>query len=123
MRPILIRGGRIVDPSRGTDEVADLYLADGKVQAAGRDLGPPDDALVLEAGGKVVAPGLIDVHVHLREPGQEVRIVYDHHVEGLFPEHTWLHLLDRAGFEPRLVPGDPFDGDESQTVFVARRGG
>jgi dihydroorotase len=71
VRPILIRGGRIIDPSRGTDEVADLFLADGKVQAAGRDLGHPDDAQVLEAGGKVVVPGLIDVHVHLREPGQE----------------------------------------------------
>ncbi|HEX6106734.1 MAG TPA: dihydroorotase [Gemmatimonadales bacterium] len=71
MRPILIRGGRILDPSRNTDEVADLYLADGKVQAMGRDLGRPDDAVVLDAAGKVVAPGLIDVHVHLREPGQE----------------------------------------------------
>jgi dihydroorotase len=71
MRPILIRGGRILDPSRDTDEIADLYLADGKVQATGRDLGRPDDALVLEAAGKVVSPGLIDLHVHLREPGQE----------------------------------------------------
>jgi dihydroorotase len=71
VRPILIRGGRILDPSRGTDEVADLYLADGKVQASGRDLGRPDDALVLEAAGRVVCPGLIDLHVHLREPGQE----------------------------------------------------
>jgi dihydroorotase len=71
VRPILIRGGRIIDPSRNTDEVADLFLADGKVQATGRDLGHPDDALVLDAAGRVVAPGLIDVHVHLREPGQE----------------------------------------------------
>ncbi|MBW8838668.1 MAG: amidohydrolase family protein, partial [Gemmatimonadetes bacterium] len=71
MRAILIRGGRLLDPSRGTDEVADLFLADGKVQASGRDLGRPDDALVLEAAGKVVCPGLIDLHVHLREPGQE----------------------------------------------------
>jgi dihydroorotase len=71
VRPILIRGGRVVDPSRGVDEVADIFLADGKVQAHGRDLGRPDDALVLDAGGKIVAPGLIDVHVHLREPGQE----------------------------------------------------
>ena len=71
MRPILIRGGRVLDPSRNTDEVADLYLADGKVQSVGRDLGRPDDALVLDAAGKIVAPGLIDVHVHLREPGQE----------------------------------------------------
>ena len=71
MQPILIRGGRVLDPSRDTDEVADVYLADGKVQALGRDLGRPDDALVLDAAGKIVAPGLIDLHVHLREPGQE----------------------------------------------------
>ena len=71
MRPILIRGGRVVDPSRNTDEVTDLLVADGKVQALGRDLGRPDGALVVEAAGKVVAPGLIDLHVHLREPGQE----------------------------------------------------
>jgi dihydroorotase len=71
LRPILIRGGRVIDPSRNTDEVTDLFVADGKVQALGRDLGRPDDALVVEAAGKVVAPGLIDLHVHLREPGQE----------------------------------------------------
>jgi dihydroorotase len=71
MRPILIRGGRIIDPARGTDQVADLFIAAGKVQDSGRDLGRPDDAIVLEAAGKVVAPGLIDLHVHLREPGQE----------------------------------------------------
>ena len=71
MRPILIRGGRLIDPSRNANEVTDLFLADGKVQAAGRDLGHPDDALVLDAAGLVVAPGLIDLHVHLREPGQE----------------------------------------------------
>ncbi len=71
MRPILIRGGRIIDPSRGIDAVADLYLADGKVQASGAGLGRPDDALVVDAERKVVSPGLIDLHVHLREPGQE----------------------------------------------------
>ena len=71
MRPILIRGGRVIDPSRGTDEVADLFIADGKVQAWGRDLGRPDEAQLVEAAGKIVAPGLIDLHVHLREPGQE----------------------------------------------------
>ena len=71
MRPILIRGGRVIDPSRGTDEVTDLFIADGKVQASGRDLGRPDEAQLVEAAGKIVAPGLIDLHVHLREPGQE----------------------------------------------------
>jgi dihydroorotase len=71
VRPILIRGGRILDPSRSTDETADLLLRDGKVEAAGRGLGTPDGAEVLDAAGRIVAPGLIDVHVHLREPGQE----------------------------------------------------
>ena len=71
MRPILIRGGRIIDPSRNTDQVADLLLQDGKVEALGPNLGRPDGAEVLDAAGKVVAPGLIDLHVHLREPGQE----------------------------------------------------
>ncbi|MGZ8393113.1 MAG: dihydroorotase [Gemmatimonadales bacterium] len=71
MKPILIRGGRVIDPSRGTDGVADLYLEGGKVAAIGRDIGSPDGALVLDASGKIVTPGLIDLHVHLREPGQE----------------------------------------------------
>jgi dihydroorotase len=71
MRPILIQGGRVIDPSRGTDGIADVYLEDGKVASVGRDIGSPDAALVLSATGKVVTPGLIDLHVHLREPGQE----------------------------------------------------
>ncbi len=69
MKPILIRGGRVIDPSRGTDGIADVYLQDGKVSAVGRDIGTPDGALVLDAGGKIVTPGLIDLHVHLRVPG------------------------------------------------------
>ena len=71
MRPILIRGGRVLDPSRGTDQTADLLLQDGKVEALGQNLGRPDGAEVLDAAGRIVAPGLIDLHVHLREPGQE----------------------------------------------------
>jgi dihydroorotase len=71
MRPILIRGGRILDPSRNTDQVADLLLQDGKVEGLGQNLGRPDGVEVVEAAGKLVTPGLIDLHVHLREPGQE----------------------------------------------------
>jgi dihydroorotase len=71
VRPILIRGGRVIDPSQGVNEVTDVLVADGTVRATGRDLGQPDGALVIQAAGKVVAPGLIDLHVHLREPGQE----------------------------------------------------
>src|SRR5262249_16711210 len=71
MRPILIRGGRVIDPSRNGDGIADVYLVDGKVAAVGMNISGEDGAQVIDATGKVVAPGLIDLHVHLREPGQE----------------------------------------------------
>ena len=71
MTDLLIRGGRVIDPSRGTDGVADLYLKDGKIEAVGRNIPAQPGAEVLDAAGKVVAPGLIDLHVHLREPGFE----------------------------------------------------
>jgi dihydroorotase len=69
--PVLLRHGRVIDPSRGMDETADVLLQDGKVTALGRDLGVPDGAEVHDVRGLVVAPGLVDVHVHLREPGNE----------------------------------------------------
>lgn len=69
--PILLRGGRIVDPSQQMDAVGDLLLVDGAVAAVGGELEAPEGARVIDAGGRVVTPGLIDVHVHLREPGQE----------------------------------------------------
>jgi dihydroorotase len=69
--PILLKGGRVIDPSRDSDGVADLLVVDGRIAAVGRGIGTPDGAQVVDARGKVVAPGLIDVHVHLREPGFE----------------------------------------------------
>ncbi len=64
----------------------------------------------------------VDYAVVLREHGQEPRVVHDHHVEGLFPEHTWRYLLDQVGFETTVEPGALDDDDDtSQTVFVARR--
>ena len=71
IRPILIQGGRVIDPSRGSDGVADVYLTDGKVAAVGSNIVGEEGTLIIPAAGKVVAPGLIDLHVHLREPGQE----------------------------------------------------
>ena len=69
--PLLITGGRLVDPSQGLDAVGDLLLVDGKVAAIGGQIAGPDGAQRIEAKGLVVAPGFIDVHVHLREPGRE----------------------------------------------------
>jgi dihydroorotase len=70
-RPILLRGGRVIDPSRGSDGVADVLLLNGRIEAVGLNIGRPDEAQEVDCANKVVAPGLIDVHVHLREPGQE----------------------------------------------------
>jgi dihydroorotase len=68
---ILLRGGRVIDPSQSLDRVSDVLLLDGKVESVGQNLGTPDGAQVLDAAGRLVAPGLIDLHVHFREPGQE----------------------------------------------------
>src|SRR3989442_2402574 len=71
MRPLLLKGGRVIDPSRGFDQVADVLIQDGTIAAVGPGLGTPDGAEVRDVRGKVVAPGLVDLHVHLREPGNE----------------------------------------------------
>jgi len=73
MKPMVLRGGRVIDPSSGRDEVADVVIRDGRIVGVGRNQGAPDGADVHDVTGLVVAPGLIDLHTHLREPGQEDR--------------------------------------------------
>jgi len=68
---LLIRGGRLVDPRNKIDEKLDILLAKGRVAEIGKALSPGRGTKVLEARGKMVVPGLIDMHVHLREPGRE----------------------------------------------------
>ncbi len=70
---LLIRNGRVVDPANGVDGVEDVAVAGGRIQKIGRGLRPPSGAEVVDARGKVVCPGFIDVHVHLREPGFEYK--------------------------------------------------
>jgi dihydroorotase len=70
---LLIRGGRVVDPANSIDAVQDLLLQDGKVAKLGVKLATPEGATVIDAAGKVVCPGFIDMHVHLREPGYEYK--------------------------------------------------
>ncbi len=72
MSRILIRGGRVLDPACNLDESADLLIEDGKIAALGQDLST-EGAEVIEAAGCWVAPGFIDMHTHLREPGQEYK--------------------------------------------------
>jgi dihydroorotase len=69
--PLLIRGGRVIDPGRGGDDVADVLVSAGRIEAVGRNIPAGDGTRVVDAAGRIVAPGLIDLHTHLREPGQE----------------------------------------------------
>ncbi len=69
---ILLRGGRVVDPSAGYDGVLDVLIENGKIAAVGAALGVAAERTI-EAAGLVVVPGLIDMHVHLREPGYEAK--------------------------------------------------
>lgn len=71
MKPLLIRGGRLVDPASGVDAPRDVLIRDGRIVAIEKPgTVKLADAEVFDAKGLVVAPGLIDIHVHLREPGQ-----------------------------------------------------
>jgi len=71
VRPIVLRGGRVLDPSRDVDEKADVLIVDGKIASAKGKIGSKDDAEVIDCTGLIVSPGFIDVHCHLREPGRE----------------------------------------------------
>ena len=71
MKPLLILGGRLIDPSQGIDMVGDLFITDGRITQIGR-ISPPDEPYsVIHAEGMVVSTGFIDLHCHLREPGFE----------------------------------------------------
>lgn len=71
MKPLLLRGGTLVDPSQRLNEVGDLLIADGEIAGFGRTIDPPDEAETIDCDGLIVSPGFIDVHCHLREPGRE----------------------------------------------------
>jgi dihydroorotase len=70
---LLLRGGRVIDPANTVDTVQDVLIENGKIARLGRSLEAPADAEIVDAAGKIVCPGFIDMHVHLREPGQEYK--------------------------------------------------
>ena len=68
---LIIRGGRVVDPSANLDRVSDVFVTEDKIAEIGNMDHVPAGTKVFEASGMVVCPGFIDIHCHLREPGQE----------------------------------------------------
>jgi dihydroorotase len=70
---LLIKNGRVIDPAGGTDGVQDVWIAGGRIHKVGKGLRPPAGIETIDATGKVVCPGFIDIHVHLREPGFEYK--------------------------------------------------
>jgi dihydroorotase len=115
--PLCIRGGRVLDPSRGIDRVQDLWIANGTIAGLGEDA-PQDvrsspNAEVLPVHGAVICPGLVDIHVHLREPGQEEKETIE----------TGTRAAARGGFTavacmPNTTP--PLD-DRPRIEYVVRR--
>ena len=83
----LIKNGRVIDPKSQFDALADILIDGQKIVAIGQDL-TREDAEIIDATGKIVAPGLIDIHVHFREPGQT-------HKEDI---HTGSLAAVRGGF-------------------------
>ena len=72
-QPIILKGGHVVDPTQGVNELCDLRIANGVVEQVGPDLGVDGAAVIEVPADLIVCPGFIDMHVHLREPGQEYK--------------------------------------------------
>lgn len=73
---LLIKGGRVIDPASGKDKKGSVYIEDGKIKSHPADtkkIESEKGVEIIDAGGKIVAPGLVDIHVHLREPGFEYK--------------------------------------------------
>src|SRR5512134_278905 len=70
---LLIKNGRLIDPAEKKDGIFDVLCADGKVEKIGKGLAPGAGDQVIDAKGWIVAPGFVDLHTHLREPGFEYK--------------------------------------------------
>ncbi len=73
MTSLLLQGGRVIDPAHGFDQTADLLIYNGKIAAVGAALPVDQYTKIVPCAGRIVCPGLIDLHVHLREPGQSAK--------------------------------------------------
>jgi dihydroorotase len=73
MNSLLLTGGRVIDPANNFDSLAEVLILKGKISAVGKKLSAPAGVETFDATGKIVSPGLIDLHVHFREPGQTAK--------------------------------------------------
>jgi len=108
MKPLRITGGRVVDPANGVDEVRDVFVVDGKIVAT-----PAADAETIDAAGKIVVPGLMDMHVHLREPGRSDKETIE----------TGTRCAARGGFTSVVcMPNTSPPADNAGTIaFIKQR--
>ena len=66
---MLIKNGRVIDPKSGFNEISDIYIENGIIKEISKNINLEDEN-VIDAKGLIVSPGLVDIHVHFREPGQ-----------------------------------------------------
>jgi dihydroorotase len=113
-RALVLQGGRIVDPSQGLDTIGDVVLIDGLVHHAGARINVPEGADVVDCTNLIVAPGFIDVHCHLREPGRE-------DVETIA---TGARAAAAGGFTAvcAMPNTDPVTDNQAAVGFVVRQG-
>jgi dihydroorotase len=113
VKRLLIRNGRVVDPSQGLDQGMDVLIEDGVISSISERLTVPARTKILDAAGLVVAPGFIDLHAHLREPGFE-------HKETIA---SACRAAVAGGFTAvcSMPDTDPVNDDPSVTAYILRR--
>jgi dihydroorotase len=113
VKRLLIRNGRVIDPSQGLDQGMDVLLENGVVAALGERLDVAPKTKTLDAAGLVVAPGFIDLHTHLREPGFE-------HKETI---ESGCRAAVAGGFTALccMADTDPVNDDPSVTSYILKR--
>ena len=117
---ILIRGGRVIDPASDRDGLSDVLLEQGRIAAVAERLAPPPGARVIEARGLVVAPGFVDLHVHLREPGHEYKedIVSGTRAEAAEAFFDTVALCDKGRFVAKECEGEHLHLSESFRLLL-----